>query len=508
MNRQWKHDERGYALVVFLVILGIGLFVLANSLGLATTSIRTNYATKKRSDEFFATDNSMNLTVNWFRSQNLNMISPFTRGNFYSTFTKGSPSVGANDVPAFNIPTKIKISGGNNSVILTAGGTGLGTATFPATQNLNSGATYNAVTGFQSGSFGTNLVRATLVDAVPADPSQDFGAPPAAAPQTDFYPIYRLDSLKATDSGTHLLGYLIGSLTYYDTIGFYGRDLVEMRQDCDSYISANGPYGNGNKRAHCPVGSNSTIQIHQNTELYGSARTNGGFNEGSPFGGQVCADLSCSSQGTKCSGNTCNVPGLPTFSPWATYCPTNQGALNVNSNSSLTVGGPNANQKCWSTVTIANNKTLTLTSSGPNNAYFFNNLVLPNNGTLKIAPSAAGGIVYLYIYSFNGIVDPNANNNNINGNQLLNTNNRPSQLKMYYLGPAPLKLNGTAAINMALVSPYAGVEISGNFTYSGGAIAKSLVFTGSGAIHYDESLGGQTLTGMTYRLRDKVEYYN
>lgn len=90
---------------------------------------------------------------------------------------------------------------------------------------------------------------------------------------------------------------------------------------------------------------------------------------------------------------------------------------------------------------------------------------------------------------------------------MFNTNNRPSQFKVYYLGTADITLNGTANMHMALVAPYANVTISGNFDYSGGVIAKGLRFTGSGGVHYDESLGGATLGDATYKLRTEMQYY-
>ena len=490
--------DSGYALVVFLVIVAIGMFILANSLNLAKTSTRTNYAARVRSDEFFATDKTMNLAVNWFRSQSLNMITPFQKENFYSTFTLGAPSVGANDVSEIAVPTKIKTAG-NNSVILSTDST-LGSSNFPATQNILTGTSFDAVSDFAAQNFGEPKFRATLVDAVPVDPSQDYGPPPAGAPVTDFYPIYRLDSIQGVNEGTRLLGYMVGSLFYVDAVGFYGRDFVQAMQTCDSYISANGPYGTGSKRAHCPVGSNGEVRVHQNEEIYGSVRTNGTINTASPYGGPICSDFSCSNPGTTCEGPTCAVPGLPTFSTWAEYCPTDQGNRNVNSNQTWTVAGSAANQKCWATVTLGNNRQLTLTSTGTGNAYFIRSLTIPNNARLNIAPNPASATVYLYVETLN--------DGSFNGNQVYNINNRPSQFRLYYLGTQALKLNGTAAMNLALVAPYSSVEVTGNFTFQGGIIAKDLTFSGSGAVHYDESLGGSSLNDINYRLRDKIQYYN
>jgi hypothetical protein len=498
-SMETKNSEHGYALLAFVVVIAIGLFLTANALTLTQSSLRSNYAARMRSDDFMRSDESIGAVLNWFRAQSLNLITPFKKENFYSRFNRGTPSVGTNDIAALNVPTKVKLFGTTNSAILVSSNT-LGTAAFPSTQHLNTNATFNTSSAFSGASFGDNIVRATLVDAVPVDPSKNYGPPPAAAPETDFYPIYRLDVLRGLDQGAHLLGYMVGTLFYIDTIGFYGRDFVEARQSCDSYISANGPYGPGSKRAHCPVGSNGTVMVHQNEHIFGSVRTNSTMAGASPYGGTICGDFSCTNPGNACQGTSCNVPGLPTFSAWTTYCPTNQGDRNVTSNQTWTVAGSAPNQKCWNTVTLSNNRILTLSSTGPGNAYFIRTLNIPNNARLNIAPSPASGTVYLYVESMAG--------GTFNGNQVYNANNRPSQFRIYYLGTQNITMNGTAVINSAMVAPYAGVTVQGNFTYSGGILAESLTFTGSGALHYDESLGGSEINDLNFRLRDKIQYYN
>lgn len=500
-NASLKYQDAGYALVAFLVLTAVGLFVLAGALDLSQSSSRTIHAGRQRTERFYQAEETMNIALSWLRQNSLSMIWPFERANFYTYFTRSSTaSVGSNDGSNLPVLTRVKLAGTTDSVILRSD-SALGTQAFPFTKNIITNAAFPATTQFNNADKGDAMIRLTLVDALPVDPTLNNGPPPAAAPTTDFYPVYRVDAMTDLSEGARVLGYIVGSLSYIDTIGFYGHDYLAGLQNCDSYISANGAWSSATKRAHCPIGSNGPIQVHQNTTIYGSARTNNSIDTSNPWGGDICSDFvsGCPNAGSTCEGASCQVPGLPTFNTWASYCPTNQGDRTVSSNQTWTVAGNNASQKCWGTVDVNSNRTLTLTTTAY--PYFFNTLTFQNNSNskLNISPDTSGGLVSLYVYTITGGA--------VNGNQLFNINNRPSQFKIYYLGTQDLTLNGTADMNVSLVAPYANVTVSGNFAFSGGIIAKSLQFTGSGKVHYDESLGGQTLSDMTYRLRTEMQYY-
>ena len=488
-----REREEGLALIAFLLMVSIGAVIIAGSLTLASNDLRTNSSATTRSRNFFDVESTLGDSISWFRSHGGDLVTPFKRDNFYASFDRSSPGVGSNDSSLFTIPTRVKLKGSSSSALFVSNNQ-LGSSSFPTTLTAG-GSSFAAGTSFTGASNTGLLYRATLVDAIAVDPSKDYGPPPAAPPETDFYPVYRLDVMSALDRGAHIYGYLIGSMTYTDTVGFYGRDYVQAMQECDSYISSDGAYGGANKRAHCPVGSNGEVRVHQNEEIYGSVRTNGDIVETTPFGGKICSDFAtnCPNKGSTCEGATCAVPGLPTMSPWTTYCPTDQGDRTISANSTYTVAGNNANQKCWNTVHINSNRTLTLTST--NYPYFIKTLSFQNssNARLNIAPNPPTGIVTLFVESFSG--------GTVNGN------NRPSQFKIYYLGSSPLTLNGTAAMSAAIVAPNGGVNVQGNFEFKGGIMATFLNWTGSGKVHYDESLGGTVLTGQTFRLRGMIQYY-
>lgn len=497
--RQTKSQE-GYAILVVLILIAVGAVVTLTALTTASSMGRTNLATKKRGSDYYNAELSLNSAITWLRSNSTSLAMSFSRTNFYSTFDRVTPSYGSNDTGRLKIPTKLRLQNTNSTALLAS--PTLMSSSYPTSIDTNTGNTFNAATSFASAVLGSDLVRITLIDATAVDSTKDYGDPDsgAAQPLTDFNPVFRIDAIESTSKGTHLAAYFSGSLQYDYGVGFYGKNYLEIRQSCDSYLSNNGPYNlTTNHRANCPAGSHGTISIHQQEQIYGSARTKGAFDESSPYGGPVCADFAsgCPNKGTKCSGATCQVPSLPVYSPWNVYCPSNQGNLNVNNNATLSVAGNNANQKCWGTVSLGNNKNLTLTST--NYAYYIDTLDIPNNGQLRFAPNPATGTINLYVRSISG--------NTLNGNQAYNLNNKPYQLRIHYLGTNNLTLNGTADMNAFLIAPYANVTIQGNFVYQGGIKALGVTLTGSGKLHYDESGDITTISDITFKTRNIMEVY-
>jgi hypothetical protein len=500
MKSALQRNESGYILAGVIMLLALSAMIVAASLNYAASDSRTILAMKRRSTEYYTAEDSLNRAATWLRAQNQNLASCFNRANFYTAFKRTSPTVGANDTSVFTVPTKIKMQGTNNSVILTNSNS-LATAAFPATTNVITGAAYNAVTQFPNAPLGQDVVRVTMVDAIAINPASDFGDPALgnAPPQTDFFPVYRVDSMKGLTQGGHVYAYDVGKLLVNYGVAFYGQNFINIHQPCDSYISNNGPYGGANVRANCIAGSNATASIQQSKTLYGTLSTNGTIDNNPPNGGPVCADFvaGCPHHGSTCQGASCHVPGLPVYSAWNVYCPVDQGNVTPANGATLTVAGNNANQKCWNTVTVGNNTTVNLTTTVY--TYFINTLNIAHNGTLNFAPNPNNGTITLYVQNLNG--------GSINGNQVLNTNNKPYQLRIHYLGNTSLTMNGSAAINAFMIAPYASVTVQGNFTYSGGLKALDLTFTGSGNVHYDESGSISTINGVQYTIRNAMEHY-
>lgn len=496
--------QDGYVFLGVLVLLAVSAVIVAASLSLTSTDARTTRAQRIHSENYYLAEQSLNSALSWLRQHSTSLALMFSRSNFYENFERANHSVGANEGTVFSIPTAIRMASSSNSVFL-ANDAGLGTNSFPtATVDAATGATFNPQDSFAAADFGSSMVRITLVDAIARDPSKDFGNPADGnpAPETDFSPVYRIDSMQGLDSGAHIFGYVVGNLVTDYGVGFYGKELVDFRQACDSYISNNGAYSDSTKRANCSVGSEQVIQIHQQEAIYGKATATGNFNTEEPYGGSVCADFepNCPNPGETCEGPDCPQIALPVYKDWAVYCPSNQGDLVVERNStfsSLTVDGDLPSQKCWNKLTINPSQTLTLRTT--TFSYFIDTFDIANNAVLNFSPDPGTATINLYVRKFVG--------DKFNGNQLFNVNNKPYQLRIHYLGTDALTMDGTAAINAFLVAPYASVTISGNFTYQGGIKALQLYATGSGNLHYDESGDVATISDVTHRLRNVSERY-
>ena len=497
-----RKSESGSILVSVLILMAVAAVIVSSALSSSAANSRSMYEAENRVIEYYRSEESLSKAVTWLRTNSTDLVSVFSRSNFYSTFDRTSPTIGANDTAIFTVPTKIKMQGTNNSVILTTSNA-IATGAYPSTTNPLTGATFNALTTFSSASLGSDPVRLTLVDAIAIDSTKDYGDTDAgsATPETDFYPVYRVDSMKAVDRGAHTFGYVVGNLVSDAGYGFYGQNLVTMNQDCDSYVSNNGAYSSTSKKANCAVGSNGTVQIQQSNEVYGTAKTNGSINNSNPYGGKVCADFTnnCPTPGTTCAGATCGVASLPTFQTWATYCPSNQGDLSVSSNTTLTVAGNASNQKCWNSVTVATNTTLTLSTTAY--AYYIDTLTFQNNSNsqLNIAPSPASGTVTLYVRTITG--------DSVNGNQIFNSNNKPYQFRINYLGTNALTINGNSQVKAFVTAPYAAVSFSGSNEFYGGIKALSLSTSGSAGLHYDESGDIPVLSDSEYTIRSLEERY-
>ena len=495
-------SQQGYVLVSVVITLSMAGLLLSGSMLQSTLNMHTTERMEQRSVDFLAVESGISRAESWLRLNSQSMVKPFRRDQMYNLFERvATPVVGANDTGTFQVASKIKLKGTNNTVFL-VNDASLGTASFPATENITTNIVFDTVSEFAAANLGDALVRITLYDIIAKDPTKDYGAAPNPSPETDFYPVYKVDALTSLDSGAHVSSFVTGNVINIFDMSFYGEDYLEFRQSCDSYDSSVGSYNTStNRNANCSVGSNSQAAVHKSEEVYGSIRTNGTINAASPYGGEACADFvsGCPNKGETCSGEDCGVPLLEVFDPWATYCPTSQGNLTITSDTTLSLASNNPTDNCWDTVTINNGVTLTLDTT--DYQYFFKSIVFKHNtSTINVSPATSGEVVELYTEEFDG--------GKLNGNQAVNASGDPGEFTIYYLGTDTLTLNGNADMNLAMVAPNARVAILGNFDFFGALLAKELNLSGSGAVHYDESLGGGgAIVDVKYRQNSVQQNY-
>lgn len=487
-----KVRQQGYVMLGVLLLNILAAAVIVGVMSQTGSNARSVGAFERRASTYYQTQESLSRAITWTRDNSANLVDLFSRDNFYTHFDRSVvPSTGINDNNGlFSVPTKIKLRGTSNSAIM-ASASSLATSAFPNGQ----GGSFSTLTEFGSADLGQVLVRVTLYDAIPQVPAKDYGDVDDGnpTPDTDFVPVFRVDALSATDRGTHVYGFVQGSLVMSQSLGFFGRDFIEMRQPCDSYDSSAGAYNSsGNRNANCTIGTAGPASIHQSETIYGSATAQGGVNTSNPFGGDVCANFSagCPDAGQVCEGASCSVPALPSYQDFSDYCPGSLTNVNAGNNDTeyLTAG-------CYGNVTMHSNGTLIIDdTSGP----IYVNYLDPK-GTVTVLPGT--GTVDLYLNS--------VKNSTINGNATLAASNgRPSQFNIHYLGSGGLTINGNSDIGAFVSAPYADVTIQGNADFFGGVMAQSLTATGNGDLHYDESEDTSGVTDMTFKINRVSQLYN
>lgn len=493
-------DQKGHILIITLLLLGLGTAVVVGSLDMTSSLSKTVASKKVRTKEVNKAEAGIQEALSWLRQNSQQLITPFRREEFYKRFEKTAPTVGANDTGNFSVPTMVKLKDTQFSAIL-SNDTAVVTPQFPETWDITTNRAFDAIAEFSSADLRDVKIRLTLVNALPDDPALDYGPPPAATPDTDFYPIYRIDAFTDNDKGSHFYALLSGDSNHIFDMGLYGQDYLEINQPCDSFISQNGAYSNASKRANCPAGSNSTSAIHKNEEIYGSLQTNGSINAAPPYGGETCADFepNCPNKGETCAGEDCGVPLLEIFRDWNVYCPagTSQAVPNPLP-AELTVNSSDPTDSCWDGLKLSAGDTIKLSSTA--SPYYISVLDFANNSRISFEPDDPNGTIEIYTQKIVG--------DKLNGNMVINSGGNPTQLKIYYLGTDPLTLNGTAAIYAGIVVPNARVTVSGTFDYYGALLAKELELNGSGQFHYDESLGGSGLiSDMQYKIHELSQRY-
>ena len=96
------------------------------------------------------------------QSNSKNIVTAFDSTNFDLNFSIGSPSVGDNEGVHFQVPTLVKMKGTNDSAML-SNNSFFGTSAFPTTTNIDTNASFDAVSEFQNADLGEANARIVLV---------------------------------------------------------------------------------------------------------------------------------------------------------------------------------------------------------------------------------------------------------------------------------------------------------------------------------------------------------
>ena len=497
-----KYRSAGFTLPTMLIFLAICTAILAGWSMYSISITRTAGTDRIRTTTYNQAEQGMNVALSWLREHSTEMFQLFTAANFCNYFSRNaSPSYSANDPSSgsFAVPSRIRWASAGTSSPVLSNNSALGTSSF---QNVG---TFNTLGSFNALNFGSNLVKIALVDALPVKTTGATTTCPGIT--TDFYPVFRIDSMTGNQSGSRVFGYVSGDMQQGGGIpGFYGETGVSQAQDCASFNFTGPPPANiaaAQQRAQCTLASRGSITFANNAEVYGTVTAEG----------TITAAHECLTPPAFACTRTNGSPGTHVDDPFAGrsnpfdaggWCSSHASAGPlVPTCGSSTPMSPPGGGACNTDFILPNNCSVVL---GAGTYYINGTLSFGNNASINLPPLATLGNGKVIIHFLS--VPVQGGWSIINANNAVNTTAPPSRMELNYWGTQQLRLNGNSNFAMAFWAPNALVELQGNTNYYGALLARTLNNTGSANMIYDESMGFSPITvDVTYALRNVEETY-
>jgi hypothetical protein len=468
-------SQAGLSLLVVLAFLTV-IIVIASTFQEEVISVirRSRHQSSQAVDDIELVSR-INEGVSWLRANSNTLADIFARTEFYTHFRLASSQNAANQGPHLDVPTRLRLSSGMRTPLLTNSSL-FGAIEFPVAID---GTNHSDL--FLSAFRNAPPLAITFVDAYPLDPSRDFG--PNEPAQTDFIPVVRIDVLSSTTGGGHRVAYLRVSRDGNTLpVSFYGEQRVDLIGRCNGYSST----ASGNPRrapavASCHIASAGRVTITSSGRVYGAVSAK----EGMAISGRVCGDMACRTAGDICNGSSCAVPSLPTYPAWDTLCPQSQSQLQISNSAivQLEILGNDPINRCWDEIKFTGDRMRRIRLVSTNHPYFIRTLNLEGNSgrRIEVSPSPGSSRVELYIER---IVD-------LAPNTMLfrNRTNKPTQFFLHYLGTAPLVLDQNY-LYARVVAPYALVQKSSITRFFGSIFAQEVILEGTAGrlARYDTEL--------------------
>jgi hypothetical protein len=267
----------------------------------------------------------------------------------------------------------------------------------------------------------------------------------------------------------------------------FGRNSVTLSGNAytDSYDSANGSYGAGNRGSNGDVGTNGTTAGAISAS--GNARING--DAGTGIGGTVVLNGNASVTGTITSNTNVNLAQVSV--PGSLSGLSSSGAINVSGNNSQTISGGNYK---YSSISVSGNGRLTISGNADIYITSTNNaLNISGNGRLIITASVKVYVDGRCVISGNGVV---------NNTQL------PQNFLLYGASTSDnIQISGNGNFYGAIYAPDADVSVTGNGATYGSIVGRTAMFSGNGGMHYDEALARMN-SGGNYNVTSWKEQHN
>ena len=287
---------------------------------------------------------------------------------------------------------------------------------------------------------------------------------------------YLGDKILATSTGRvdeivkTIEAYLKPIYNYPFSYGAYGRDSVHFSGNgmMDSYDSDLGTYASqvtgGHARENGPVGSEGTIWLEGQADVYGDASTTPGGEI--IYGG-----------GAQVYGDTTTNADPPEFPP-ITQDELDYAEANNNAPGGLIFSGPGNYNNGTNALTVDAHGSVTFTSG----IYFVSDVSVTGHGEIIIAP---GADVVIYV----------TGNWDSSGGTIINGNHTPSSLQIYSVGSSMLVAGGSEFYG-AIYAPETDIEIVGGSDFYGSIVGRTFYNGGGTKCHYDEALGRDITRGI------------
>ena len=281
---------------------------------------------------------------------------------------------------------------------------------------------------------------------------------------------WSLSPAQAVDlGGADMMSMFVGAPAISDAahglIGLNGVSVGSTQALVDSFDSANGPYGPGNKASAAMLISNGGISV-EGSKVYGDVRSTSSsvtLKRLSLVTGNVIAGTGIANGGTINGSATPNSPSAPVTAPAVAPCSPFSPAN--------TIGGKFNYDAAKGDLTI-NGKNIATLAAG---SYCFHNLTLAGGGRL----TASGRVTVRLTGQFSAA-----------GNSSSAADGGPGNLQILssYAGSAGVTLSGTTELHMTIYAPQTDVSLLGSPRLYGSVLGKTLSLTGNASLHFDSRL--------------------
>jgi len=200
-------SERGYTMVMVLVLMALTAFVVREAL--KRTAASSTIIEKSRSLTADAVDveGALNKVIAHMQAYSNWYAYLFSKDTFYTHFVRiDAPAYGEKDTTSTRVLTMLTTVDDGNVAFLNNDTSVFDSETFPVCVDPQDGSTYDLKGDLAAINFDTAKVRITLIGANPEDPAGD--TPPT--PTTDFKPIFRIDAMAGVDNGPHIYALVEG----------------------------------------------------------------------------------------------------------------------------------------------------------------------------------------------------------------------------------------------------------------------------------------------------------